>query len=119
LRKRALYGATRQVLQFYVLNADPRSKPQREVQVSKRLFYVGFFLAGILATTVRCVATENSLAGSDNTRTTEASKTTTNAGVAVSASSVGSHSESDISYSWSSAYIPSDSWVYPAMLRLY
>lgn len=107
------------MLQFYVLNADPRSKPQREVQVSKRLFYVGFFLAGILATTVRCVATENSLAGSDNTRTTEASKTTTNAGVAVSASSVGSHSESDISYSWSSAYIPSDSWVYPAMLRLY
>jgi Capsule assembly protein Wzi len=87
--------------------------------VDKRLCYAVLFLTGILSATIRSEAIENHEPTRDNTRAGDAAKTTANAGTEVSGSSVVSRSASNSSYSLGSAYIPSDSWVYPAMLRLY
>ncbi len=85
--------------------------PQREVKASKRLLYAVLCLAGVLITTARGETTELGETSSDHARL-EA----TNAVVIASKSPLKPHVEENSS---GSAYIPSDSWVYPAMSRLY
>jgi hypothetical protein len=83
--------------------------------VDKRLFYAVLSLSGILASTIRCEAIGHNEATSDRDRTGESVRAA-DAGTAISPSS---RPEGNSSYSLGSAYIPNDSWVYPAMLRLY
>jgi Capsule assembly protein Wzi len=78
--------------------------------MNKRPFYAVLCLTGIFAMTIRCEATKSDEASSNNPRSSESSETV---------ASVNSHPHMTPSSSWGSAYIPSDSWVYPAMLRLY
>ena len=92
---------------------------RREMQLGKRLCSAALFLTGLLSATIQSGAIENHEPTRDNTRGVDAAKTAANAGTEVSGISAVSRSASDSSYSLGSAYIPSDSWVYPAMLRLY
>jgi hypothetical protein len=85
--------------------------------LSKRLVFAVLCLAGIFTGTIRCEAIEKGEASSDDIRANGASRAATNTEAATIWSSA--HSESASSSSWGSAYIPVDSWVYPAMLRLY
>jgi len=85
--------------------------------MDKRLFYAALCLAGILGVTIRCDAMANGETTPDDTRSSDASKATPGAGATVVPSST--PIESTSSDSMGSAYIPNDSWVYPAMLRLY
>ena len=84
--------------------------------MNKWLVCVALCLAGIFTTTIRCEAIEKSEA-SDDIHPNSASRTIANAGTTIVSSSA--HPEIASSSSWGSAYIPSDSWIYPAMLRLY
>ena len=84
--------------------------------LNKWLVCVALCLAGIFTTTIRCEAIEKSEA-SDDIHPNSASRTIANAGTTIVSSSA--HPEIASSSSWGSAYIPSDSWIYPAMLRLY
>jgi Capsule assembly protein Wzi len=77
--------------------------------MNKRLFYAALCLTGFFAATIRCEAIKNDETSSNNPRSGETSE----------AVAVNSHPQVIPSSSWSSVYIPSDSWVYPAMLRLY
>src|SRR5258705_8106819 len=97
------------------LNTDWRSRPRREVHVGKRLFYAVLCLASLFAATAKCEACESGETPSNDTRVEEASRRE----MAESASSLNSHSVRGSSGFSGSVYIPSDSWVYPAMLRLY
>src|SRR6516225_206384 len=105
-------------LRFPPLNPDRRSRLQREVHMYKRrLYYAVFCLAGVLVATTRCEAIED-----DKTHANDAPAKGTSAASAdpetkVAAPSL-SHPASTSSNSLGSAYIPSDSWVYPAVLRL-
>jgi hypothetical protein len=81
--------------------------------MGKRIFYAVLCLTGIFAATIRCDAIMNSETSSDDTRSSETSRTTR------VIPSVQSHAQITSSSPLGSAYIPSDSWVYPAMLRLY
>ncbi len=83
--------------------------------MGKRLFYAGLCLTGIFAATIRCEAIKDGETSPDATRSSETSRTVASRVT----SSVSSHPKIISSSPWSSAYIPSDSWVYPAMLRLY
>ena len=85
--------------------------------MGKRLFYAVLCLVGILAASIPCEAIENGETPSDDIHSSDASRTVPDSGTAVVSSSA--HTESTSSNSWGSAYIPSDSWIYPAMLRLY
>ena len=89
---------------------------QREVHVGKRLCCALLCLVGLLITTARCQTTKMRETSSDQARLEEPSNRTTDGKMATSESSFTSQVEES---SAGSAYIPTDSWVYPAMLRLY
>ena len=101
------------------LNTDRRSSPRGEVHMGKRLFYAVVCLAGMFAATVRCEAIKNGETSSHDTRSSETSKTAADTGTERAISSTNTHHQITSSSPLGSAYIPSDSWVYPAMLRLY
>src|SRR6516225_7538190 len=107
-------------LRFPLLSPDRRSRTQREVHMYKRrLYYAVFCLAGVLAATTRCEAIEDDKTHPNDAPAKGTLATTADPETKVAAPSLLSRPASTYSNSLGSAYIPSDSWVYPAVLRLY
>ena len=88
---------------------------RRGAHASKQLFYV-VLCACALITAARCETNELRETSADHARLEEPSNRTTNEVIIASKSLSEPHTEEA---SWGSAYIPNDSWIYPAMLRLY
>ncbi len=84
--------------------------------MSKRFLYILPCLGSLLITTARCQTTQIGTTFSDQARLEEPSNKTTDRKMVKSESSTNSHIDESSS---GSAYIPNDSWVYPAMSRLY
>ena len=92
------------------------AKLQREVRVGKLLCPAVLCLAGLLTTNTRGQATKIRETSSDRVQLEGLSNHAIEGIRVASEPSLKSHIEKS---SLGSAYIPNDSWVYPAMLRLY
>lgn len=84
--------------------------------MSKRFLYILPCLGSLLITTARCQTTEIGTTSSGQARLEELSNRSSEHKMVRPESSPNAHSEENYS---GSAYIPNDSWVYPAMSRLY